>query len=96
MPLPVEVKALAKYQVWVRYSDDVQGIVDLSEFAGKGVFQAWDNDGLFDKVAIGEGGAVRWSDQIDLCPDALYLKITQQRPEQLFPKMRELATHAGD
>ena len=41
MPKPVEVKALSQYRIWLRYDDGVQGEVDLSDVAGRGVFQAW-------------------------------------------------------
>jgi hypothetical protein len=41
MPTPVEVKALANYRIWLRYDDGVQGEVDPSDLAGRGVFKAW-------------------------------------------------------
>ena len=40
MPKPVEVKALPQYRIWLRYDDGVQDEVDLSDVAGRGVFQA--------------------------------------------------------
>ena len=93
---PVEVKPLDNYRLWIKYSDGVQGIVDLSEFAGKGVFERWDDYREFQKVHIGPDGELAWSDDIDMCPDALYLKVTNQQPEDLFPKLRELMQHAGN
>jgi hypothetical protein len=90
MPVPTEVKALDNYRLWVKFSDDVEGIVDLSEFAGKGVFALWDDYQEFEKVHIGPGGEIAWSDQIDMCPDAIYLRITGKKPEELFPKLQEL------
>ena len=96
MPKPVEVKPLNDYRLRIKFSDGIEGIVDLSEFAGKGVFERWDDYREFQKVHIGPGGEVVWSDEIDLCPDALYLKVTHQKPEDLFPKLRELMQHAGD
>ena len=43
---------------------------------------------------IGPGGEIAWSEEIDLCLDAIYLKITGKKPEDLFLQLRELAPHA--
>jgi len=50
---PIEVKALADYKIWVKYSDGVEGEVDLSHLAGKGVFKVWNDYSAFEKVYIG-------------------------------------------
>jgi hypothetical protein len=41
MPGPIEVKAGENYQIWIKYSDGIQGVVDLSDLVGKGVFAVW-------------------------------------------------------
>jgi len=87
---PIEVKPLDNYRIWLRYSDDTEGVADLSHLAGEGVFTLWNDYREFAKVHIGPGGEIAWSDQLDLCPDALYLKITGKQPEDIFPKLREL------
>ena len=87
---PVEVKTLDDYRLWIAFSDGVEGVADLSEFAGKGVFERWNDYREFQKVHIGPDGEIAWSDEVDLCPDALYLKVTGQKPVDLFPKLREL------
>lgn len=94
MLTPLAVKPLENYQLWIKYSDGVEGIVDLSEFAGKGVFALWNDYREFQKVHIGPGGEIAWDDQIDMDPDALYLKITGKQPEDIFPKLRELTQYA--
>jgi hypothetical protein len=91
VPRPVEVRPLANYRVWLRYDDGVQGEVDLSEFKGRGVFAAWDAPDFFNAVRIAPHGAVEWGNEIDLCPDALYLQLTGKTPEDLFPALR--STH---
>ena len=96
MPKPVEVKPLDSYRLWIKFSDGVEGVVDLSEFAGKGVFERWNDYCEFQKVYIGPDGEIAWSDEIDLCPDALYLKVTDQKAKDLFPKLRELMQNAGN
>ena len=64
------------YRIWLRYSDGSAGEVDLSDMAGKGVFRAWDNPGFFNRVHVAEHGAIAWSKEIELCPDALYIALT--------------------
>lgn len=89
-PKPVEVRPLEGYRLWIKYSDGVEGVVDLRYLVGKGVFALWNDYREFQKVHIGPGGEVAWGEEIDLCPDALYLRITGKKPEELFPKLREL------
>ncbi|GFP22668.1 hypothetical protein HKBW3S09_00136 [Candidatus Hakubella thermalkaliphila] len=91
MPTLIDVKPLDNYRLWVKYSDGIEGIVDLSDLVGKGVFAPWKDYREFQKVHIGQSGEIAWSEEIDLCPDAIYLKITGRKSEDLFPKLRELA-----
>ena len=39
-------------------------------------------------MAIGSGGELRWSDEVDLCAEALYLEITGKTPDEVFPNLR--------
>ncbi len=81
---PLEVRALGPYRIWLRYQDGTQGEVDLSHLAGKGVFSVWDHEGVFAKVRLGPHGAIEWPGDVDLCPDAIYLRLTGKRPEEVF------------
>ncbi len=85
---PVQVKALPNYKLWVKYSDGVEGEIDLSHLAGKGVFSLWNDYTAFEKVYIGNSGQIAWSDEIDICPDTVYMTITGKTPEQLFPNLK--------
>ncbi len=96
MPKPIAVKALDNYRLWVKYADDVEGTVDLSEFAGQGVFELWNDYREFEKAHIGSSGEIAWNDDVDIDSDAIYLQITGKKPEDIFPKLRELIQHAGD
>ena len=89
-----KVKVLPRYRLELEFEDGVSGTVDVSENVGKGVFAAWRDRLFFEQVAIGSAGELVWSDKIDLCPDALYLKVTGQNLEDLFPALRNLPTHA--
>lgn len=88
------VKPLPRYCLWLRYEDGAEGEVDLSDFAGRGVFKAWETPGAFERVEIGEDGALHWGDEIDLCPDAMYLRLTGKQPEDVFPALKRTGTDA--
>ena len=86
---PVLVKALPGYRIYLDFSDGNKGEVDLSDLAGKGVFQVWNDYNFFEKVHLGDQREIKWNDEIELCADSLYLKLTGKSPEELFPKLRE-------
>ena len=88
MSRPVAVAPRRGYRIWLRYADGVEGEVDLSRLVGTGVFVAWRDRGFFERVHIGPGHAIAWSDEIDLCPDALYLRLTGKKPEDIWPRLR--------
>ena len=72
---PIEVKALDKYTIFVGFSDGVQGHIDLKHLARKGVFCEWDKYNLFHQVHIDDYGAIAWNEDIDICPDNVYLQL---------------------
>ena len=71
----VEVRPEKNFRLFVRYNDGVSGDVDLSAYLGKGVFRAWEEPGLFEKVRLAAAGHPEWPGGIDLCPDALYMQL---------------------
>ena len=85
---PVQVRAVVPYRIWLRYTDGIEGEVDLSHLAGKGVFKSWTDPSFFAQVHIGQGGAICWGDSIEMCPDALYLRLTGMSVEDYMPKLR--------
>lgn len=87
-----KVRVLEGYRLELVFDDGVSGVVDLSELVGKGVFAFWRDYRAFERVRIGSFGELLWDDKVDLCPDALYLKATGKRPEDVFPALsRDLA-----
>ena len=75
-PKPISVKSQGKYKIWLKYSDQTQGIIDLSDLANQGIFEAWEANNLFEKVYIDKiSNAIAWNEDIDICPDSLYLKL---------------------
>ena len=91
---PISVRPLPNYRLYLEFSDGASGEVDLSELAGNGVFEAWDKPGFFETVQLGEHREIRWDDEIELCSDSLYLKLTGKTPEELFPRLRREQPHA--
>jgi hypothetical protein len=93
-PKLVEVTPLKPFSLWVRYSDGAEGEVDLSDLAGRGVFSAWDTPGAFEAVHIGAHGELAWSDELELCADAVYMRLTGKAPEEVFPTLKRAAVDA--
>ncbi|MDO8589420.1 MAG: DUF2442 domain-containing protein [Armatimonadota bacterium] len=71
------VEALADYRIRVRSEDGLEGVVDLSDMVGKGVFADWNDPQNFAKVCI-DPVTVSWPGGIDLCADSLHEEIAQQ------------------
>ncbi len=88
---PIAVEARSDYRLWVRFDDGVEGEIDLSQRAGKGVFEIWNDPGVFESVSITPHRAIRWTEEAELCADAVYLEITGQTPQEIMPGLRALA-----
>ena len=88
------VKVLQGFRLEMAFDDGINGTVDLSNLAGKGVFALWRDRHAFESVRIGSSGELVWDDQIDLCPDALYLKATGKRPEDVFLALVHEPSHS--
>lgn len=81
MPTPIQVKALNDYQIRVKYSDGVEGVVDLSMFPAIDVSAFWSNHREFQGVSIGTDHQIAWKyGDIELCPDSIYRAITGRQP----------------
>ena len=73
---PVNITALPGYKIRVDYADGVTGIVDLSDSVGRGVFAPLQNEAFFKTVHVGDHGQIAWTDEIEICPDAVYQTVT--------------------
>lgn len=72
----VAVQPLSQYKVRIRFSDGIEGEVDLSALVGKGVFACWNNPAQFAKVSIDpQTHTLSWPGGIDICPDRLYQDV---------------------
>ena len=91
---PVLVEPRPNYRIYLEFSDGTRGEVDLSDLAGKGVFQLWNDYDFFEKVHIGKHREIARSDEIELCADSLYLRLTGKSPEDVFPALKSVHTDA--
>ncbi len=73
---PIEVQPREGHRIWLRYSDGTAGELDLSYLAGRGVFKVWDEAAPFATVRIGPAGGIAWGEDAELCPDALYMRLS--------------------
>jgi hypothetical protein len=76
----VACKPRPNYHVWIRFDDGLEGEVDLNEFVGKGIFQAWNSVDFFNQVRVDpKTDTLAWGDEIDLDPYALREKISPKK-----------------
>lgn len=90
----VEAKPREHFRVSLLFDDGTSGIVDLSHFAGRGVFKIWETPGVFQQLSISSAGALQWPGEVDLCPDSLYLLATGKTAADVFPALNKSVTHA--
>ena len=91
---PTEVEARSGYRIWLRYSDGSSGETSLAHLAGRGVFAPWKDRAFFENVHLTDTRAIAWGNNIELCPDALYLQLTGKSVEEVMPGARGLAADA--
>ena len=85
---------LSDFRLRLQFADGTDRVVDLSDLAGVGVFQAWLEPGVFEQVTVTNCGSLAWPDELDLCSDSLYLKATGKEPEDIFPTLKYSIAHA--
>ena len=90
----VSAHIVTKFKVHLVFSNGVDGIVDLGNLAGHGVFKAWMEPGLFEQMQLTPFGALSWPGELELCPDSLYLQLTRKEPEEIFPSLYRSLAHA--
>jgi hypothetical protein len=93
-PKILEARPLDNYKIWLKFTDQSAGDVDLSHLAGKGVFSSWNKYENFKNVSVENCRRLVWPDEIDIDADSLYLKLTGKTPEDIFPALKEEYIHA--
>lgn len=76
----VAVQPLEGYKVYLRFEDEVEGVVDVSQLIEfSGIFAPLKELAYFTQVQVNpEIGTIVWPNEADLDPDVLYAIITGQ------------------
>ncbi|NJP10480.1 MAG: DUF2442 domain-containing protein [Leptolyngbyaceae cyanobacterium RU_5_1] len=76
----VAVKPLAGYQLFLRFEDGIEGVVDISQLIPfSGIFAPLQDLDYFAQVQIHpELGTIIWQNGADLDPDVLYSVVTER------------------
>lgn len=82
IPFLKSATPLPQYNLLIEFEDGVSGIADLSGWKGKGVFEYWNNEENFEKFILTAEKKIEWNEQIDMDPDAFYLKLTDKTLEE--------------
>lgn len=83
-PRPVNVKVLDNYNLLVTFQNDEKKIFDVKPLLSMPLYQPLRNKALF-KKAKADGMCLYWNDEIDICPDMLYLEshpVSGQEPAE--------------
>jgi hypothetical protein len=72
MPEIIDIKVLDNYQIWIRFKDGIEKIINIQKFLGKGISKELLEYENFKKVSIEPGGGIAWYNGFDFCPN--YLK----------------------
>lgn len=95
---PVQVKALERYRIWVRFEDGVEGEFDLEGFYRRGnLFARWRDREYFETVDVDpEWRSIVWgdSDELELCSDTVYMELTGKSVDELMPVVNAEQIHA--
>ena len=91
---PTAVEPRPGHRIWLKYSDGTAGEVDLSHLAGAGLFQGWNNRDYFEAVYITDYDAIAWGEELELCSDALYLRLTGKSLAELMPASKAILIDA--
>lgn len=76
----VSVKPLENYQLYLKFEDNQEGIIDISQLINfTGIFAPLQDLTYFAQVKFNpEWGTIYWENGADLDPDVLYATITDQ------------------
>lgn len=85
----VEAHIIKRFKIHLLFENNVSGIVDLSDLAGRGVFKSWMQPGIFEQMELTTDGFLLWPGELDLCPDSLYLKLTSKQELKSFPSLSQ-------
>lgn len=72
-PRVKDVKILENYRLLLTFTNDEKKIFDVQPYLSIGVFRDLKNKEIFNSVKLSDG-TIQWVNEIDFCPDTLYLE----------------------
>jgi hypothetical protein len=42
----------------------------------------------FKQIDTAEDETIYWNEEVELCPDAMYMKLTGRKPEEVLPRLK--------
>jgi len=60
------------YTLHILFTNGEEGILDMTPYLDKGIFQELKNESIFNTVRPFIG-TIQWANEADLCPDTVYL-----------------------
>jgi hypothetical protein len=87
IPYIKKAEAIPGYKLFIEFEDGVKGIIDLSKWKGKGVFEFWNKEKNFRSFIITKDKKLAWNENIDMDPDAFYLKLIGKSFEAHLAKL---------
>ena len=77
------------------YDDGVTGDVSVAHLiSGGGVFAVLKDVVVFRSVGVGDSGQVAWNEDLELCPEALYLDLTKRSLNDVIGDQQNLSASA--
>lgn len=73
----LEAKAAGEYRVFLRFSDGIEGIADLTSLLWGPVCESLRESAAFARFRISPAGALEWENGADIAPEALEDLIKQ-------------------
>jgi hypothetical protein len=75
----IEARATGKYRLFLRFSDGIEGIADLTSLLWGPIFDPLRGSAAFARFHISPVGALEWENGADVAPEALEDLIKQSR-----------------
>ena len=67
----IEVKPLDNYNIWIRFSDNYDAVINIKPFISAGISTKLLDYNYFKQVKIDEFGGIYWDNGFDFCPNYL-------------------------
>jgi hypothetical protein len=67
----IDVKALDNFNIWIRFSDNTDAVINIKPFISEGISTKLLDTNYFKQVKIDEFGGITWDNGFDFCPNYL-------------------------